>query len=156
MIRDIVRHPAKILAMKCEPIAVTHHTRALIADMIETMLAADGLGLAAPQVGRALRVIVARDPDEPDVVHALVNPRILKGSGIKVWSNETCLSDPRPERQRRAVRMKRDSSVEVAGIDADGMVTTLRARGTFSAILQHEIDHLDGITIFDRMRAEVQ
>ncbi|MBN1826214.1 MAG: peptide deformylase [Candidatus Eisenbacteria bacterium] len=121
----------------------------LIRDMIETMHEGDGIGLAAPQVGRSERLIVidgsAFDGDEP---RAFLNPRILESSKGRVLYEEGCLSLPdlradveRPEAVR--VRYRTESGEEVEE----------EAEGLYARVLQHEIDHLDGVLFVDRLGA---
>ena len=117
--------------------------------MAETMYDAPGIGLAAPQVGRNQRVIVVDAGDDPETestakLYKLVNPEIVAHSG-KVKSPEGCLSIP-------GVRetVSRYESVEVSYLDEHGEKQLLKADGMLSIVLQHEIDHLNGITIFDR------
>ena len=118
-------------------------------DMIETMREGDGIGLAAPQVGRSERLIVidgsAFDGDEP---RAFFNPEILESSKTKTVYEEGCLSLPglradveRPEVVRVRYRMQ------------DGEEVEEEAEGLYARVLQHEIDHLDGILFIDRLGA---
>lgn len=151
MIRPIIRWPDPILRKVCEPIAVDDRARQIMADLVETLLASDGVGLAAPQIGEAVRIIAVRDSDSPEVVHVIANPRWARRSGIKLWSAETCLSEPATATERHIVRVKRDSSVEIDGVDAAGNFTSLVARVALSIRVQHEMDHLEGICIWNRV-----
>jgi peptide deformylase len=120
----------------------------LVDDMFETMRAYDGAGLAAPQIGVLLRIIVAQYPDddeESDEVHevALVNPEIIAREGE--WlAEEGCLSVP-----GYVGTVKRARRVTVKGKDGSGKVIRIKADGRLAHILQHEIDHLDGILYYD-------
>ena len=123
----------------------------LIDDMVETMRDASGVGLAAPQVYEGLRIITAEvqssdEEDEGVPLVILVNPRIVRASkeGIVDW--EGCLSIP----DIRGM-VPRHVAVEVEGWDRHGRPVRLQADGFFARVLQHEIDHLDGILYFDRM-----
>jgi peptide deformylase len=124
----------------------------LINDMFETMHAARGVGLAAPQIARSLRIFVAEyeEPTEDDsVIHhkvAMVNPEIIKAEGEELGT-EGCLSIPGyvGDNIRRATR------ITVKGQDANGKPIRVNADGWFARILQHEIDHLDGILFLDRL-----
>jgi peptide deformylase len=120
--------------------------RALIDDMFDTMYAEEGVGLAAPQVGVASRVIVI-DPREPDVTpFALINPVIHSHGDVLARDEEGCLSMPG---LRELV--DRPASVSVAGLDRNGEPIRIEAEGLLARILQHEIDHLDGVLFIDRV-----
>ena len=150
MIRTIVKFGDAVLARKAEPVAeVTDEIRQLIDDMVETMYAAPGIGLAAPQVGVPLRVCVidisgGRRGGE---VIALVNPEFVERTGMQL-EEEGCLSVPgynatvaRPE---RAV---------VRALNRDGEPVTIEGTGLLARALQHELDHLDGTLFLSRLRA---
>lgn len=118
---------------------------ALIDDMVETMHAYDGIGLAAPQVGVPIRVFVfdVREPAfEPGV---LINPEIVNSEGV-VKESEGCLSIP-----NLTEVVERAAQVVVRGLDRDGEEMTIEASGLLSRCLQHEIDHLDGVLFIDRV-----
>lgn len=119
--------------------------RALVDDLLETMYAEDGIGLAAPQIGVPLRVFVydVRDDDlDPGV---LVNPRIVEATG-KQKEVEGCLSIPGLDEV-----VERSADVVVEGLDRDGEPVRIEATGLLSRCLQHENDHLDGILFIDRV-----
>jgi peptide deformylase len=124
---------------------ITKKIAKLIDDMIETMYEADGIGLAAPQVGVGQRIIVA-DLGEGPVV--LVNPVIQSAQGEEI-DVEGFLSIP-----ERWVYVKRAAEVEVSGLNEKGKQVRLKAEGYFARALQHEIDHLDGILMLDRSLGE--
>lgn len=134
------------LREEAEPVErVDEEVRELVRDLLETMYAADGIGLAAPQVGVPLRVFVydLRDPDVP--AGALINPEILEREGSEK-GEEGCLSIPGlTELVERAER------VVVRGLDAEGEEVRIEATGLLSRCLQHETDHLDGILFLDRV-----
>ena len=115
----------------------------LIDDMFETMHTAHGAGLAAPQIALSLRVFVA-EYEERKV--AMVNPEIIKAEGEEIGT-EACLSIP----GYAGDNIRRAASVIVRGQDARGKPIKVRAEGWFARILQHEIDHLDGILFLDRL-----
>jgi peptide deformylase len=125
--------------------------RQLAADMLETMFEAEGVGLAAPQVGILKRLLVLHLPacyehdDDPEVTLALVNPEIVKAGGRDA-AYEGCLSFPDLIGQ-----VPRYATVNVRAQDLDGNTIRIKARGILARVLQHEIDHLDGILFFDRM-----
>jgi peptide deformylase len=120
--------------------------RTLIADMFDTMYAEEGVGLAAPQIGVGLRVIVV-DPHEPAVTpFALINPVIGARSDEFDRQEEGCLSIP-----GLSEMVERPASVTVDGLDRDGAPVRYEAGGLLARVLQHEIDHLDGILFIDRV-----
>ncbi|MEW6749576.1 MAG: peptide deformylase [Candidatus Latescibacterota bacterium] len=124
----------------------------LIDDMIETMLDDGGIGLAAPQVFRPLRLIVlgdpAADPEDPGAIplQVLLNPRVLRLSTQTEQAWEGCLSIP----GLRGV-VPRPCQVQVEGLDREGRQLQVQAAGMHARVLQHEVDHLDGILFLDRM-----
>jgi len=137
-----------VLRRKAEAVpAVTDEVRALIESMFATMYTEEGVGLAAPQVGRSLRVFVVdvEDEDNPRVKQAFVNPTIVERSG-EVVGEEGCLSIP-------GIRadVKRYARVVVEALDADGKPFRQEAEGLLARALQHENDHLDGILFLDRL-----
>jgi peptide deformylase len=147
-IRDVVIYPQVTLRKKSETVReVSDETRALIEDMKETMYSSKGIGLAAPQVGVNQRVIVVDvTPYEPEErPFALINPEIVSGEG-EVDSTEGCLSVP-----GFLETIKRRERVIVRGIDEDGKHVELEATGMLAICLQHEIDHLNGMTIIERL-----
>ncbi|MFQ5693318.1 MAG: peptide deformylase [Nitrospinota bacterium] len=146
VVREIRIFPDPVLRRKAAPVdKVDGEVRTLIEDMIETMRAAPGVGLAAPQVGVSRRVIVV-DPsggEDPEAVLGLINPRVVSSEGSAV-AEEGCLS--LPEVQEDVERAER---VAVEGRLADGREIRIEADGLLARILQHEIDHLDGVLIID-------
>jgi peptide deformylase len=116
----------------------------LVEDLIETMHAANGVGLAAPQVAQSLRVLVAEFEDRLEV---LINPEIVKESGEQIGP-EGCLSIP----GYIGENIKRSMMVVVKARDVHGKEIRIRADGFFARVLQHEIDHLDGILYLDRLQ----
>jgi peptide deformylase len=123
---------------------VTPEVRAIIADMTETMYDEVGIGLAAPQVGISLRLIVISD-EEGRGVQALLNPAIVDRGG-EVTGEEGCLSIPGV-----FAPVTRAAWVKVEARSVDGQPLTLNARGLRARVLQHEIDHLDGVLFIDRV-----
>ncbi len=123
--------------------------RTLVNDLFETMYHAEGIGLAAPQVGVLERVLVVDlgAVDEGGVgAVALVNPRVVESSRQKAKASEGCLSIPDMEEI-----VERPDTVTVEGLQPDGEHVTMEVSGLLSRALQHEIDHLDGILFFDRV-----
>lgn len=119
----------------------------LVSDMWETMREAPGVGLAAPQVGESIRVLVAEYEGESV---ALVNPEILKRSEQEELGQEGCLSIP----GFIGEDVPRASAITVKARDPKGKEIRVKADGWFARILQHEIDHLDGILYTDRIAPE--
>jgi peptide deformylase len=136
-----------VLREMAEPVAeVTDELRRLIEDMFDTMYAEEGVGLAAPQVGVRQRVIVV-DPREPDVIpFALINPEITEFSEYVERGEEGCLSIPGLKEI-----VERPAAVRVEGLNRDGERVSMESDGLLARILQHEVDHLDGILFVDRV-----
>jgi peptide deformylase len=116
--------------------------RKLIDDMVDTMVAAPGVGLAAPQVGVGLRVIVFKTDQN---LHALVNPEMVKSEGEQVGL-EGCLSIP-----GYVGEVKRALRVVARGLNRQGKMVKVKGDGLLARAIQHEIDHLDGILFTDRL-----
>jgi peptide deformylase len=116
--------------------------------MIETMYKAPGVGLAAPQVGVNIRVIVidvsVRQEDTPGLIQ-LINPEIISSEG-KQTEDEGCLSIP-----GFSSEVRRKSTVKVQGLDRSGKLTEIEGSGLLARAFQHEIDHIDGILYIDRL-----
>ena len=129
---------------------VTDRIKVLLDDMAETMYEADGVGLAAPQVGILKRVIVVDPNDETTGLVKLVNPEIIEADGEQVGV-EGCLSIPNFN-----ATVKRPEHVKVKYIDEDGNEKIWDAHGFPAVILSHEIDHLDGILFRDKSIEEVK
>jgi peptide deformylase len=123
---------------------VTSELRDTIADMIETMYDEAGIGLAAPQVGIPLRLMVVGH-EESREPRALINPVIVDRGG-QVTAEEGCLSIPGVFAQ-----VTRSEWVEVEARDVDGRPVKVRGRGLLSRVLQHEMDHLDGVLFIDHL-----
>jgi len=148
MIRPIRTYPDSVLAEKCRPVdEVSEDIKNLARDMTETMYEGDGVGLAAPQVGEAVRLITV-DPSGPSKrtdLQVLINPEIVEASEETVESEEGCLSVPKFNSH-----ITRSQQVTVRATDIDGNPMEIKADGLLAIILQHEIDHLDGVLILDR------
>ena len=148
-IREIVILGDPVLRQEAEEVTTfDDELRNLVRDMFETMYRAEGIGLAAPQVGVARRVLVVdlRREDEPEARVALVNPTITWESVETDKQPEGCLSIPGLEDV-----VERPWAVRIEGFDPDGRPVTLEADDLFSRALQHEIDHLDGVLFLDRL-----
>ena len=134
-----------VLRRRAAPVdGVTPDLRRIVADMTDTMYDEVGIGLAAPQVGVSLRLIVIGDA-EGKGVQALVNPLITEQGG-QVTAEEGCLSIPGV-----FAPVTRAAWVKVEARDADGEPVSLTARGLRARVLQHEMDHLDGVLFIDRL-----
>ena len=148
MTLEILKYPNPILARKAAPVsAVTPEIRELAAGMAEAMYANQGVGLAAPQVGESLRLIVIdlSGPDKREALMTLVNPVITAASGEQE-DEEGCLS----VRSYRTV-VRRAATVTVTAQDLDGNPLTIEADELLAVCLQHEIDHLEGVLFIDRI-----
>lgn len=136
-----------VLRQQAEPVAaVDDEVRQLIDEMLATMYDADGVGLAAPQIGLARRIIVV-DVHEGDVpAFGLINPVIVERSDDAERGEEGCLSIPGLKEI-----VERSARVVVEGLDRDGNPRRIEATGLLARALQHEVDHLDGILFLDRV-----
>jgi peptide deformylase len=141
VIRDIVHEPDERLHTPCAPAELTPETRELIIDLADTLVASGGLGIAAPQLGANVRVVLVADTLERKVFVAL-NPRITKRSPHRINSTEGCLSIP-----GRVVTVKRAWKVTVEGTNMEGEPFKLEAVEQAACTWQHELDHLDGLTL---------
>jgi peptide deformylase len=171
-IRTIVTVPEAVLREKAKPVRqITPEIQALIDDMIETMREAPGVGLAAPQVGVGMQVIVVEyaegsenvdeeadadgdekaeppalgSPGKPKKLYAVVNPEITRQSKETELGNEGCLSIP-----DYMGEVERYSTVTVKGLDRHGKSFKLKIKGWMARIFQHEIDHINGVLFIDR------
>lgn len=147
--RHIILLPDPILRETALPVeTVDDATRRLIEDMLETMYAAPGVGLAAPQVGISRRLLVM-DPspkeEEPEPL-AMINPEILAYSDEFGLGEEGCLSIP-----DIFAEVERPAAVEVRYVDLDGQLVERRFEGRPAVILQHEVDHLNGVLFIDHL-----
>ena len=151
-VRTILIYPDPILATQSEPIdEITEEVKTLAHDMLETMVAARGIGLAANQVGVTKRLIVVDlnpfpgEEEEGEVrdpalgPHVMINPEIVAREGSIVWE-EGCLSVP-----------ERSAVIQADFTNLEGQRMTLEASELMAVCIQHEIDHLDGIVYPDRM-----
>ncbi len=136
--------PDPILRQKAKRVrSIDGSIHKLIGNMLETMHAAPGVGLAAPQVGVPLRVIVISMPEQEDI--ALINPQIVRRSGERLV-NEGCLSVP-----GYVGELKRAVSVTAKGRDQNGKEVRIKADELLAQVLEHEIDHLNGVLYIDQL-----
>jgi peptide deformylase len=149
MIRPILRYGADVLHAPAAPVAsLTADIQQALDDMIQTMYAAPGIGLAAPQVGLPLRMFVCdlsvgRNAAE---LMAFINPEFLEREGMQL-EEEGCLSVPGFN-----ATVARPSRAVLKGLDRDGTARTVEATGLLARCFQHEMDHLDGTVFVDRLR----
>lgn len=152
-LREIITVPNKVLTTKARPVtSFNQDLQVLIEDMIDTMRAAPGVGLAAPQVNIPLRVIVVEYaeeqeedmPEKPPKLYSVVNPEITRHSADTEMGTEGCLSIP-----GFVGDVERYSSITVKGSTRHGQPVRIKASGWLARIFQHEINHLDGILFTD-------
>ena len=148
MIRPIVQHPDPLLHRSSAALGtVSDETRALLDDMLETMYAAQGRGLAGVQVGVLQRLVVvdiAWKDGAPDPM-VFVDPEIVWMSDTKAIREERCLSIP-----DRPTPVQRSTQVRVHYLDRDGVAREREFEGLMAMVMQHEVDHLDGVLILDK------
>jgi peptide deformylase len=149
-LREVLQFPDKRLKQVSEPVPeITDEIRELARDMCDVMYDEPGIGLAAPQVGEAIRLIVVdtewteEDAERDPLI--LVNPELSEHEGKLTW-NEGCLSVP--DFQAEVERAER---VLLRAIDLDGKEVEIQAEGLQAVCFQHELDHLDGILFIDRI-----
>ena len=145
---EILKYPHPLLKKRSQEIEkIDENVRQLIQDMIETMYDANGVGLAACQVGVGKRIIVLDvSPMEPEQdLFALINPEIV-AEEEEIDHEEGCLSVPDCQEI-----IKRKQKVRVRGMSSEGKEVELEAQGILAIALQHEMDHLNGVLILDRM-----
>jgi peptide deformylase len=147
--REIVLLGDPILRQKAADVeSFDDELRRLVQDMFMTMAAAEGAGLAAPQIGISQRILVAEVRGEEEKVEraALVNPTIVELGGEEDRAPEGCLSVPGVSEV-----VGRPYRVVVEGFDLSGELVRIEAEGLFGRVLQHEVDHLEGVLFFDRI-----
>ena len=146
---SIITAPDPRLKIKAKPVdKVDAKVRRLMDDMVETMYHAIGIGLAAPQVGAAQRVVVvdvAREGEKPQPLR-IANPEILWRSEEIMTANEGCLSLP-----EHYADVERPAAIRLRYLDHENEIREIEARGLLATCLQHEIDHLDGVLFVDHI-----
>ena len=149
MIRPILRHGAAVLHAPAAPVTdITAETRQIVEDMIQTMYAAPGIGLAAPQVGLAQRIFVCDlsvGRNAPELM-VFINPEFVEREGMQL-EEEGCLSVPGFN-----ATVARPARAVLKGLDLDGVERSVDASGLLARCFQHEMDHLDGTLFVDRLR----
>ena len=152
MILPITTIPNPILrqrAREINPEEIKSETvQKLIADMKETMRPAGGIGLAAPQVGISVRLVVILNQEN---VLALINPEIINFSWRKEAAEEGCLSVP-----GKWGLIKRSKIIKVKALDENGKAVKFKAKDLFARVIQHEIDHLNGVLFIDRTKKVIE
>ena len=147
----IVTYPNKILTKKSEPVTdINKEIHKLIEDMADTMYAFSGVGLAAIQVGIPKQIIIYDHIAEENKrnFQALINPEIVKHNGSQTSEKEGCLSLP-----GLRANVRRFQAVSVKGLNLQGKPVTIDAEGLLAVILQHEIEHLNGALLVDKISA---
>ncbi len=147
---EILQAPHPLLKARAQPVqAIDDALRELVADMFETMYKAPGIGLAAPQVGVTLRLVVidVAEGDERRPM-VLINPEIEWHSAVRATAEEGCLSLP-----GQYAEVTRPEAVRVRFLDEHGTQRELAADGLLARCVQHEIDHLDGVLFVDHLSA---
>ena len=149
VLREIFKFGDDILRKKCREVTVFDDKLAqLLDDMKETLQAADGVGLAAPQVGILRRAVIVDVRDEKGTIE-LINPVITEQSGVQT-GNEGCLSAP-----GEWCEVERPQSVTVKALDRNGNEFELKAVDLLARAICHEVDHLDGILFIDRVKRDI-
>ena len=151
-VRRIEMMGSRVLREEAAPVQeIDDELRRLVRDLLDTMYDAGGIGLAAPQVGVSRRVLVVDVPGEEGTgaapqVHTLVNPVVADSSAQTERESEGCLSIPGIEES-----VTRPARVTVEALAPDGRPVRIEADGLLARVLQHEIDHLDGVLFVDRL-----
>ena len=148
-LRDIITLPDKRLRLVSDPVkAVDAEVRKLVEDMFETMYEAPGVGLAAIQVGVPKRIVTidTAKKDEPNKPQVLINPEIVWSSDETAAYEEGCLSIPEYYEE-----VERPARVKVKFVDLDGKPVEVEADGLLATVLQHEIDHINGVLFIDHI-----
>ena len=148
-ILTVLTYPDNFLSQSAKPVENIDGTiQDMIEDMSSTMYEAPGVGLAAIQVGFDQSIIVydISPRDEKRSLHVLINPKIISSEGTTISENEGCLSVP----DLRA-DVKRSASILIEGFDRKEKALRIEAHGYLAVVLQHEIDHLNGILFIDRI-----
>ena len=145
-ILKIRKYPDSILRKKCDQVKeITPEIRELVLNMMETMVKEQGIGLAASQVGELKRIIIVQTEKGPE---AFINPEIVKKSSRIEAGEEGCLSF-----SGLFLKIKRAKEVEIEALNLEGEKITVKAENLLARVFQHEIDHLDGVLLIDRVGA---
>jgi peptide deformylase len=153
-VREIVTHPDPVLRKKARKITdFGSELQSLIDDMVETMRVAPGVGLAAPQIGIPLQLIVVeygekdeeKETEEAPKLYTIINPEIIRFSSDQEVGTEGCLSIP-----GFVGDVERPLAITLKGLNRRGQPLRLKANGWLARIFQHEVDHLNGVLFIDR------
>lgn len=149
MVLEILTHPNEILRKPTRPVTfpLTQEIKNLTRDMVATVRKAEGIGLAAPQVGKSVKVIVINLEKSGLPLFVLYNPKITSRSFKKIEIEEGCLSIPGVFGM-----VKRPKKVTVQAQNAEGKTIKITDEGWVSRVAQHEIDHINGILIIDKIK----
>ena len=146
-ILPIVQFPNPVLAMNCQPVQeINDQIRRLAADMGETMYKAPGVGLAAPQVGEPIRMVVLDVSEEKNNLMTLINPVITQRGEEQAIGEGGCLSLPGIWE-----KVSRSTEITLKYTDLEGKEQELHADGLLAICIQHELDHLDGTVFIDHL-----
>jgi peptide deformylase len=150
--RNVITNPNNVLRVKSEFVELdeiaSSEIKTLIQDLKETMVIENGIGIAAPQIGVHKQIILVT---AGETAQALINPKIVKRSFRKIITEEGCLSVPGV-----FGLVKRNRLVKVEAFDENGEEITVSAEGLSSVVIQHEIDHLNGVLFIDKVRKYTQ
>ena len=146
---EIIKHPNKILRQKSKPIDIDKikELQDLIKEMTETMFEKDGAGLAAPQIGKNIRLVIINQNDQAVV---MINPEITKKSWAREVDQEGCLSVVNDKNEIYYLPVSRHKKVNCQYFNEAGEKKKIKAENLLARVLQHEIDHLDGILFIDK------
>lgn len=139
----IITYPNPILRQKTQSIENFSDIKKILPEFIKTMQENEGIGLAAPQIGKSIKLICIQTKNGPEI---FINPKITSKSFKKEIAEEGCLSLP-----KIFGKVKRSSKITIKFQDQDGNKHKLTAQGLYARVLQHEIDHLDGILFIDKI-----
>ncbi len=149
---DILNHPNPILRKNSQPVEISRISepefKELLADMKETMLKKDGAGLAAPQIGKNIRLVVIH---HDDIIYFFINPKITKKSWAREVEEEGCLSVLDKKGNIVYGQVERHKKVNCSYLDEKGKPRKINADRILSRIIQHELDHLDGVLFIDKL-----
>lgn len=146
-LRNIVLEGDEILRKRCKSVdAVDDRIRVILDDMVDTMRDANGVGLAAPQVGLMRRMFVAEPDLETEKVYYMVNPEIIEVEGSQEH-NEGCLSLP-----GLVGTVERPERIKIKALDRDGQEQTYEFEGFSAVVMCHEFDHLEGVLFTDKAK----
>ena len=144
---EIKKFKDPILRKRCRKVRkIDKEIKKIIVDMVQTMEENQGIGLAAPQVGVLKKIIVVKADLKNQRILALINPKIIKKSRAKEKLEEGCLSFP-----RIFLEIKRAKEIQIKAKNIKGEEIKIKAKGVLAKIIQHEVDHLNGILFYNRL-----